>query len=281
MKTIIFLALYILLPGFVDAQITVSGRILDAETRKNVEYATVSVKNRNLGTYTDSLGNFILSSCDNSDTLIIKHIAYNKAVIPVTYFLHNSAFLVTPEPMLLGDVIVAPKRNKEYKIGCTHCNSNSSLSSFRGYEVATYIKSDINTANSFIKEIVLCVKKEKASSFYIKTHLYVNENNMPGDEIKYNNLHFLKNEKGMIKIDLSNYMIPFPSGGLFVGIEWLGTEPERNPIESGSVSPRFLISDKPAENIAYYRFWDLPWKDLSSLIGKPEIGAQIGLTIIK
>lgn len=281
MKSIIYLTIYLLSLSPLIAQITVSGKIIDMETKKNVEFVTVSVKNKNIGTYTDSLGKFVLNNCNHNDTLIIKHIAYKKSAIPLTYFLKESVFFITPETNLIGDVIIAPRKTKEYKAGCTTCNSNSSISSFKGYEVATLIKNDKNIENSYIKNILLCVKKEKETSFYIRIHLYANDNNRPGVETKYNNLHFIKNEKGIIKIDISNYMIPFPAMGLFIGIEWVSADPKGNSNEHDSISPRLLISDKQTNSITYYHLWDLPWEDLSSLIGRPKMNALIGLTLIK
>ncbi len=281
MKTLLLYSAFIILSlNSVLAQITVSGKILDKETNKNVDFVAISVKSKNIGIYTDSLGKFILKNCDDNDTLIIKHISYKKELIPITYFSQDSVFFITPEPIILKEVVVKPQKTKEYKVGYTNGNSNSSLRSFKGYEVATLIENDKKIENSHIKEIVLYVKKEKEISFYIRTHIYTNENNRPGCEIKYDNLHLLKNKKGIIKIDISNYMIPFPVNGLFIGVEWVGMEPEKK-IKEESISPKLLITDKQTKNITYYRFWDLPWIDLSSLFGKPKVNALIGLTIIE
>jgi len=71
----------------------------------------------------------------------------------------------------------------------------------------------------------------------------------------------------MYQIDISNYMIPFPVNGLFIGVEWVGMEPEKK-IKEESISPELLITDKQTKNITYYRFWDLPWSDFVFIIWK-------------
>jgi len=67
---------------------------------------------------------------------------------------------------------VKPQKTKEYKVGYTKGNSNSSLRSFKGYEVATLIENDKKIENSHIKEIVLYVKKKKKYLLYKNPYIY-------------------------------------------------------------------------------------------------------------
>ena len=63
MKKLLFFPLFlILVNGVNNAQITIRGRILDSETRKGIEYASVYKEGTNIGCYSDLEGNFVLDN---------------------------------------------------------------------------------------------------------------------------------------------------------------------------------------------------------------------------
>jgi len=264
------------------AQQNISGRILDKQTLKGVEFAAVSLKNKDIGSYTDFNGKFNLEEVNATDTLVIRHVAYGKEYVPLSYFLKDSLFLINPQTLTISELIVKPKKGKIYKIGFANLGSKTSFTSFKGFEVTTLIK-DEEFKESFIKEIYLSVKEENNSSYYIKSHIYSNDNGKPGAEVIFENIHKISNVKEKIVIDLSKNMILFPAEGLFVGIEWVGMiSNDKLDVNGKSViSPKIKTTEKNIESITYYRHWDRPWKDISILFEKPKVNALIGLTVIK
>ncbi len=80
-KSYLMLCLFTLLCVQVNAQ-TIRGRVVDAKTKSSILGATVLFKNTNIGTVTDSLGNFALNG---EGVLEISSIGYQKYTIPATY----------------------------------------------------------------------------------------------------------------------------------------------------------------------------------------------------
>lgn len=276
---------YILTPLFstcvVLGQDTVSGKVLDKQTSKGIDFVAISVKNKNIGTYTDFNGRFVLNGVSDTDTLVLVHVSYEKENIPVAFFSYDSLIFITSKLVPLEEVIIKPQKRKECSIGFAKGGSNSSFSTFKGYEITTLIK-DSKLTKAFVKEISIQVKEEKAC-YYIKTHLYYNENGKPGKEITHDNLHRIDNAKGIIRIDVSNSWIPFPEEGLFVGIEWAGmiSDNKIDKVHNDVICPRIVLTENSKESITYCRFWDMPWMVFSPPFNKSKSTAAVGLTLFK
>lgn len=103
------------LTGFLSVLSGYSRTVLSESTREPVIYASVGVINRNLGTVTDTLGNFSLSIPSEfvSDSIRISSIGYVAKTfavkdiknVPDTIFLADGA-------ILLNEVVVRPQRIK-------------------------------------------------------------------------------------------------------------------------------------------------------------------------
>ena len=87
MKKLLFFPLFlILVNGVNNAQITIRGRILDSETRKGIEYASVYKEGTNIGCYSDLEGNFVLDNLKSiPDTLTISCVGYESKKVYKSY----------------------------------------------------------------------------------------------------------------------------------------------------------------------------------------------------
>lgn len=288
MKKILFLlSLFTFSAILISAQNTISARIIDMETREGVEFAAISIKGKEIGTYTDYNGKFLLNGINKNDTLVIKHISYKKEIISLNA-IKDSLITIVQEINSIQEVIIKPRKYKEYSIGYAKLGSKNSINNSKGVEITSLIR-DKKYKDCFIKEITFQVKELKTRPFYIKTHIYYNKNGQPGDEVIFNNTHRIDDVKSIIKIDISANMISFPLEGFFIGIEWVGVI--QNGIiddnEKYNLSPNIKITDKNIESITFIRSWDRPWEDISNkLQGIPgiqssRINALIGLTLTK
>ena len=113
MKKIIILLtlLLIAVSQGVFAQLTVFGRVADAETGSSIPGASVIVKETIIGGVTNSSGNFALMNVPNDAILQISFVGYKTVELPVE---NQTRFEITLEPdvQVLGDVVVTADRNQ-------------------------------------------------------------------------------------------------------------------------------------------------------------------------
>ncbi|MFV0376704.1 MAG: carboxypeptidase-like regulatory domain-containing protein [Mangrovibacterium sp.] len=268
----VFFILLISSANYLFAQDVRTARIIDNETQKGVEFAAVSIKGKEIGTYTDFNGRFRLHNINNTDTLVIRHISYKKALLPINSF-NDSLISIIPESNSIQEVVIKPQKYKECSIGFSKLDSKDCLSSNKGTEISTLIADD-KFKDYFIKEITVKVKEKKTLPFYIKVHIYNNREGKPGDEVIFSNIYRIDDIEGTIRIDIDTYMIIFPPEGVFVGIEWVGVIKNGmiDDNEKINLSPHIKITTKEVKSITFIRTWDRPWDDITSTFqGLPGI----------
>ena len=85
MKKYSILAFFILLTLMVNAQIQISGMIVNVETKEPVKFANIGIANANQGTVSNKEGKFKLEVPKefSGDSITISHINYYPERIPV------------------------------------------------------------------------------------------------------------------------------------------------------------------------------------------------------
>ena len=86
-----------------EAQIEISGTIINSETGNPVPFAYVKKKKINRGAITNEDGYFKLT-CWETDTLIISFVSYQRIEVPYTYFIENDQLLLNPSDNELATV---------------------------------------------------------------------------------------------------------------------------------------------------------------------------------
>lgn len=86
---------------------SMSGRVLDLETREPVPYVTVQLKGTAIGTLTDQEGFFQLSHlCDHEFDLVISHVGYKKAQHHHDTYHETPTIFLAASDQVLGSVVV-------------------------------------------------------------------------------------------------------------------------------------------------------------------------------
>jgi hypothetical protein len=90
---------------------TVSGVVKDAQTRKTLGYVNVSVPGTNIGTITNSEGEFALKikTALNVKEVEFSHLAYKNSRIPVNGTSFETVVSLIPNPRMLKEVIIRPE----------------------------------------------------------------------------------------------------------------------------------------------------------------------------
>ncbi|QNE40322.1 carboxypeptidase-like regulatory domain-containing protein [Hymenobacter sp. NBH84] len=105
----------LLLAQWASAQSTLSGQVLDAQTRKPLEMANVFFANTTVGTPTDAQGNFTFPTLKpGSYTLVVSYLGYQLYKQTITVADAPQTFIIQLAPTInqLSEVVVRPHRNR-------------------------------------------------------------------------------------------------------------------------------------------------------------------------
>lgn len=277
--SIFFMKQKLLLLGFLFSSLNLFCQdrniVVDRDTNQPISMVAVAVQGKAMGTYTNELGLFRLSDIRDSDSILFKHIGYDKNIM--SYKDLGDTIRLNPRINYLNEIIVSPSKYSEKKSRTRNKNSNFSFAGFSGLEVTQLIKMEAN--NDHVKSVKVFIKKVLTKdSTYVRLHLYSNENGKPGTEILLNRgILIAHNVDNYIFFNLESENILMPPEGLFVGIEWI------NQIinQEQQLEPRVLLSkNKRQDQNTYYRFWDKDWESLNTLLRIERANAIIELTTI-
>ena len=116
--TIILLSLLIFNTTFSqisDSYFTIKGKIIDAETKKEIVFVMVSVEGTNIRTVTNTEGEYIIN-IDNkykTNKLSFKYIGYKNKYVKINTLKENNIISLSPRSISITEVIVRPENPKE------------------------------------------------------------------------------------------------------------------------------------------------------------------------
>lgn len=122
-----------------DSVITISGIVKDQKSKKKLEYVNISVQGTNIGTVSNSDGEFTLKIPVRykSDNLLFTHLGYNNHLHPIGgKNIENETFMLTSDSQVLNEVVIrsgdplAIVREAVKKIDLNYTNSPTILSGF-------------------------------------------------------------------------------------------------------------------------------------------------------
>lgn len=109
-KLILFISFF--LSAFCAFSQSITGTVVDSETKQPLMYANISVKGKNIGTITDSTGHFELLrlNLSKSDTLVFSYLGYSVKPLSAKDFLDGKTAVceLSPFAETLQDVDVYP-----------------------------------------------------------------------------------------------------------------------------------------------------------------------------
>lgn len=104
----------------------IKGRVIDAQTKQPIEFASIGVMNRDAGTVANEQGNFVLNiqKARPTDTLKISMLGYESKVFLVgnieSMLGHqNGIITLQPQNRTLQEVVIKPRKTKTITLGNT------------------------------------------------------------------------------------------------------------------------------------------------------------------
>ncbi|WP_083505240.1 TonB-dependent receptor domain-containing protein [Pedobacter ginsenosidimutans] len=114
MKNLLFAALVAMLPFFVSAQISVTGKVTD-QNQQPLPGATVKLRNQKTAVVSDASGNYTITNLSNGKyTIIVSYVGYKTIEKAVELKQHTTLdFSLSPQNFLADEVIVRATRATE------------------------------------------------------------------------------------------------------------------------------------------------------------------------
>lgn len=207
------------------AQLILSGKVIDPVSRETLPYVNIGIKNKNIGTISQSDGSFSLTIPANyqNDSLTFSLVGYSKCVIPI----QTSGQKLIPllrKAGTLDEVIITPKSLKEKKFGLSKRNAlihflDGSVNQNDIFEIAQLIK--LPSTPSKLNSLKLYINESNADSCTFRINFYRFDGHNPTERLLEKSIvqtHAIK--EGWLTFDLSAYKI-FLKNEVVVSIEFL------------------------------------------------------------
>ncbi len=245
------LYLFIFITNFVGSAQILSGRILDAETKKPISYVNIGIPGSNIGTVSDSLGYFSFTYKDSklNDTLRISCIGYESKNINHADFIgkSNAEIFMNKIIYTLHEVVIKPGSKSRIKVlGKTSYSKFMAIGSKcsrPGSEIGVLYK---NKQPLRIEKVNLQCTADYNAEVFFRINIYDGESGRPVNNILKEPItlrHCFK--KGDNVFDLSDYNIEV-SNDFFISYETIS-------IPNGGFAPQFGASFF-GEGKSFYRY---------------------------
>lgn len=229
--------------------------IADVQTRKAVPYATVLSVEKKEGIYANENGIF---ERHKFNKVKITAIGYKDTVFN-THNIKDTMYL-TPVIYNLSGVTITSTNTKEYLLGYFNEKKYTTHHCSSGIEIATYIANINNDENYIIKKIIFAAANPyeyQPSVFRIKIYNATTNkeigNLLNNKDLIYNSLITSKRTV----IDISSLNIRLPKEGIFISVEWLGIQNQKDNItysySKEPIAPLIYTTERIKNPIVYTR----------------------------
>ena len=287
MKYILYLNFLITLSTYSQS---VNGKVIDSVTNNPIEYANITLINRDFGAYSNEKGQFKISLKEGDKSLLISSIGYKNKIVEIKEKITDSITILLNEDIeKLNEVIVSSKKIKYSSIKTLGLNKRLKVRTSLpfGYEFSNLIKNSSNK-KGILKTIILSLNKVKKydylSSYNIKFYEFDEKTNEPGDLLHYENLIVTpENKTYKLKIDVEELDIPFPKNGICIGVEIINTQYKESIKSMAYMAPKINFTHtKEKEILTWSRFRNKNWKihtKRSSVRKNEYINGEINLEV--
>jgi len=208
---------------------SLSGTVLDNKTRKPLEFCSVGIIGKNIGTITDEAGRFALDlkGVNGRDSLRISYLGYEKLTLEYPKFKSGNLgeILLESKHVILPVIEITDMRSR-LQVGSVGNARAKGFNGWGGIENAGKGKQvgllvDIDN-EILLTSLAMLVEKNTYDSVLLRLNLYsLTEQNLPDRELLQQNIFFqIKKSHGWVKIDLEKYKVSLQED-FYLGVEWI------------------------------------------------------------
>lgn len=215
----------------------ISGTIRDSSSLSPIDYVSIGIAEKNVGTVTDDSGRFQLSIPNElfKENLTISRIGYysKKLSIPDCAKQKNVLIKLVQKVIDIKDVQITGHKIESYTVGNIARTNNVVLairsdSGMLGREIGIVIH--LHNKPAFIKDFNFHIVGNSPDSIRLRLHMYDFSKKNIGNDLLNENIFFTVSRKntGDYKLDLSKYSL-HPVNDVFLSIETVAVYVSRKP----------------------------------------------------
>lgn len=224
----------------VHAQMTVRGRVLDAETGKGVPFVNIGLFEKNIGTLSDEDGSFelIIPAGNNGDSLLFSSIGYKRTGMSLQTWRTSTPVIVPMKPsrILLQDVTVKSRRYKHARLGWMGGKDGViPLDTIQGGGTVALLLESPSSTNFVDKlQVRLMFNSKDTLKFRLHFFAYDSIRDAPGAELLQDEVMLTEQKRfGWLRYTLVSKDIRINARRFFVGFEWIDTRSMRARMVAG------------------------------------------------
>ena len=205
----------------------ISGKVIDAKSGDPIEFVSIGVIDKPIGTITNEKGSFNLDieKLSYDKKVRFSMIGFKAQIFTVKELIKKDIIIkLVEEPIQLSVVIVRPTGELR-KVGTTYYSFPSEVCGWggtqfgRGHEIGTEI--ELGTLPVYLKSLHLRIHKQSFDSTLFRLHIRSVLDSFPDRELLSNNIIIsVVQESGWLDFDLSQYNIVL-SGKTVLSLEWI------------------------------------------------------------
>ena len=249
---------------------TFSGKVIDSLTNQPIEYANITLLNRDYETYSNSFGSFSIDVNEKDEILLISSVGYKNKTIALKDYREDKNTInvyLAEDVDLLDEVFISTKKLKYTSAKTLGLNKKlKARTSFPfGYEFTNYIANPYKK-NGIVNTVIISLNKQKEydylASFNIKFYEYDTRTQKPGALIHHDNLIIHpENKTYKLTLDVEELDIPFLENGICIGVEILNTKYEEPTKFMAKMAPKINFTHtKEKKILTWSRFRNKDWK---------------------
>lgn len=223
MKTHLIFLLLVGIANSVFAQVSISGKVLDATTKSPVPYVSIGVKELAKGTVSDDLGQYELKEVAANAVLTFSSIGYQpRDILAEELAMDGVVELVKKHYELDMVEVQATRFSGEEKIFGLKNKKRGPSIGFGNPQLGSAIGSLIRLDRpTYIKSANFVLNHAKGDSLLFRVNIHAMENGKVGDNLLTENVLIKeKQRKGTITVDLTDYNLILDTDVL-LSVEWI------------------------------------------------------------
>lgn len=223
----------LMLPYFSFAQADrISGRVVDKETQEPIQYASIGLKEEQIGALTNEYGYFQIAMPEKNqkDSLIVIALGFKRTAILVRKSDKNLEEIILEVPKreyLLSGVKVEASKVKPIGLGArSNTPGDGMIQGMPGTQYAFYVKNDKGKKLGLVRTVSFFIGEHGFPREPFRIRIYAPDGNYssPNSDLLTENVVVSAIKGGAwYTIDLTQYNIVAPDEGFYVAMEWIVT----------------------------------------------------------
>lgn len=204
------------------AQISILGKVLDAETREPIPYVNIGVRELAVGTVSNANGDYALHLPSAEDVVAFSSIGYQTVEVNAGELSRNGVVALTRKKYRFREVEVTARKFGEEQIFGERNETRGPSVGFGSRQLGAEIGSLIELkAPTLIKSAHFVLNHAQGDSMLFRVNIYDYRDGQVGENVLRENIFIVARQKrGAIDVDLSGYDLIL-EGDVLLSLQWI------------------------------------------------------------